>query len=316
MTRFIHLVLSVLAASAILAVAGCAAHHPPQDLVDAHAAYERASKGPPAELSPTALYDAKKALDEADKSFAEEHGSDQTADLAYLALRKTQIAETKGNIEVALRTKIQAEKAEQEHTRRELSKTRTALSEAHQQMEKTAQQLEAEKQGRLEADKRAQDTLERTTQQVETEKQGRLEAEKKAQDALDRLNKIASVKKEDRGTVITLSGSVVFASGRSTILASARPRLDEVALVLKESEGQSFVVEGHTDSRGSAEMNQELSQRRAQVVRDYLVEQGVTADRIRAVGFGKLRPVADNDTAEGRANNRRVEIVVQRLPSS
>jgi outer membrane protein OmpA-like peptidoglycan-associated protein len=75
---------------------------------------------------------------------------------------------------------------------------------------------------------------------------------------------------------------------------------------------ENIVVEGHTDSRGSDSYNLDLSERRAQSVRDYLVTRGVSANHCRAVGYGESRPVADNRTAEGRANNRRVEIVIER----
>jgi len=87
--------------------------------------------------------------------------------------------------------------------------------------------------------------------------------------------------------------------------------LDEVATALQKSDAEKFVVEGHTDSIGSDATNEELSYRRAQTVHDYLIERGVPAEKIRAVGYGKSRPVADNTTAEGRANNRRVEIIIQ-----
>ena len=75
-----------------------------------------------------------------------------------------------------------------------------------------------------------------------------------------------------------------------------------------------MVVEGHTDSQGSASSNQDLSQRRAEAVRDYLVSRGIAGDRLTAQGFGPSRPIADNGTAEGRANNRRVEIVIPPTP--
>jgi outer membrane protein OmpA-like peptidoglycan-associated protein len=86
--------------------------------------------------------------------------------------------------------------------------------------------------------------------------------------------------------------------------------------------GLTLQVEGHTDSVGSDEMNQRLSEMRAGAVRDYLVEQGVQAETVTSRGFGKTKPVATNDTAEGRAQNRRVELVVSgeaiggQMPSS
>ena len=124
--------------------------------------------------------------------------------------------------------------------------------------------------------------------------------------------KFASVKQEPRGMVITLSGSVLFASAKSDLLPTAQLKLNDVATALtREDPLSKIVVEGHTDSQGQPAYNQELSQRRAQVVRDYLVTRGMASDRIVAQGFGPTRTVADNSSAEGRANNRRVEIVVQ-----
>ena len=112
--------------------------------------------------------------------------------------------------------------------------------------------------------------------------------------------------------VITLSGSVLFASDKSDLLPAAQAKLNEVANALtKEDPTSKMVVEGHTDSQGTAAHNQDLSQRRAQSVRDYLVSRGIASDRVTAQGFGLTRSIADNNSPEGRANNRRVEIVVQ-----
>jgi outer membrane protein OmpA-like peptidoglycan-associated protein len=120
------------------------------------------------------------------------------------------------------------------------------------------------------------------------------------------------VKQEARGMVLTLSGSVLFASAKSELLGDAQTKLNDVASVLaKEDPDAKMVVEGHTDSQGGASYNQDLSQRRADSVRAYLVSHGVASDRVTAQGFGLTRPISDNTTAEGRANNRRVEIVVQ-----
>jgi outer membrane protein OmpA-like peptidoglycan-associated protein len=94
-------------------------------------------------------------------------------------------------------------------------------------------------------------------------------------------------------------------------MPAAQLKLNDVADALtKQDPDSKIVVEGHTDSQGGASFNQDLSQRRAQSVRDYLVSRGMATDRITAEGFGLTRPIADNTSAEGRANNRRVEIVV------
>jgi len=125
------------------------------------------------------------------------------------------------------------------------------------------------------------------------------------------LNKIAQVKEEARGMVITLSGQVLFVTGKSELLPAARDQLDQVAAALKDQgDLKPMVVEGYTDAVGSDATNLKLSKDRAEAVRTYLVSKGVSGDKITSVGKGKANPVASNDTPEGRANNRRVEIVV------
>ena len=109
--------------------------------------------------------------------------------------------------------------------------------------------------------------------------------------------------------VLTIPGSVLFATGKSSMMPGAQSKLNEVADALKGLD-RDIIVEGHTDSQGSEASNMTLSQTRANNVRDYLVAHGVPANRIRAEGEGEAKPVADNRTAEGRANNRRVEIIV------
>jgi outer membrane protein OmpA-like peptidoglycan-associated protein len=105
---------------------------------------------------------------------------------------------------------------------------------------------------------------------------------------------------------------VLFTSAKWDVLPGAQTKLNDVADALTQQDPDSkIVVEGHTDSQGSAGSNQDLSEHRAQSVRDYLVSRGIAADRISSQGFCATRPIADNGSAEGRANNRRVEIVVQ-----
>ena len=152
-------------------------------------------------------------------------------------------------------------------------------------------------------------------QQAESMRQGKQDlsdSEKRTADALAELAKLAAVKEEERGLVVTLSGSVLFRSAKSTLLSSAQVKLDQVAKALLAVRARNLIVEGHTDSQGSESYNQGLSQRRADTVRDYLVQRGYPADRIQARGKGKGSPIADNASPEGRANNRRVEIVIER----
>ena len=107
---------------------------------------------------------------------------------------------------------------------------------------------------------------------------------------------------------VTLSSEVNFAFDSAELRPQAEETLDEVARRLREHTEVSIRIEGHTDSVGSAQYNQGLSERRAESVRDYLASQGIDADRMMAVGYGEERPVATNETDEGRALNRRVEI--------
>jgi outer membrane protein OmpA-like peptidoglycan-associated protein len=103
---------------------------------------------------------------------------------------------------------------------------------------------------------------------------------------------------------------VLFPSGQSVLLPAAMSSLDNVVTALKSTPDRNIMIEGHTDSVGQRTYNMDLSQKRAQSVRDYLVGHGLPAEIVRAQGVGPDRPIADNGTADGRANNRRVEIVV------
>ncbi|MDO4795729.1 MAG: OmpA family protein [Brachymonas sp.] len=103
--------------------------------------------------------------------------------------------------------------------------------------------------------------------------------------------------------------NVEFDTGKATLRAASRAELDELAAALKES-GAAGEVAGHTDNAGQPQANLALSQQRAQAVKDYLVQQGVAADKLSATGYGMTQPIADNASAEGRQRNRRVQFRV------
>jgi OOP family OmpA-OmpF porin len=99
-----------------------------------------------------------------------------------------------------------------------------------------------------------------------------------------------------------------FANGKADLTASSTPVLQEIAAAMKANPEVKVEIQGHTDSRGSLALNERLSQQRADAVRDYLIDQGIAPERMTAKGYGPHKPIADNDTADGRAQNRRVEL--------
>lgn len=119
-----------------------------------------------------------------------------------------------------------------------------------------------------------------------------------------------SVTRVGDSIVLNMPGNITFDTDRAEIKNSFYDVLDSVGLVLEKFNKSDIRVSGHTDSTGSREYNQQLSQRRAQSVADYLRRRGVASGRIYTAGYGEDRPIADNRTASGRAQNRRVEIEI------
>jgi outer membrane protein OmpA-like peptidoglycan-associated protein len=130
-----------------------------------------------------------------------------------------------------------------------------------------------------------------------------------AQDLLRRLNQALPTQETDRGLVSEIGG-VQFATGTAELNSAARESLARFSGIVASYPDLKFKIEGHTDSTGTDQTNQELSTKRAIAVRDYLIGQRVAASNIDAEGLGSTHPIADNETADGRARNRRVEIVI------
>ena len=149
--------------------------------------------------------------------------------------------------------------------------------------------------------------------QVATETQREKSAAESAvaarRDLLGRLNAALPTRESDRGLISEIGG-VQFATGTADINASARENLAKFSGIVASYPGLRFNIEGHTDSTGSIAMNNELSIKRAMTVRDYLIARGVPASSIDVAGLGSSAPLGDNTTADGRARNRRVEIVL------
>ncbi|WP_437827202.1 OmpA family protein [Sorangium sp. So ce1153] len=297
---------SLALCAALYAASGCSAALPPKELVDARSSYTRAAEGPAANLAPAQLDTAKQALSRAEGAFNEDPEAQQTRDLAYIAERKAREAEAAAELQQAQRDKAEAEQNFKELSQQQLASAKDALQSGQQQIERERQARAQAESGRTEAEK-ARSEAEKARQEAEA---ARREAERVANAALASLKEIAAVKEEKRGVVITLSGAVLFASGKSELLPIAKEKLNQVATTLKDQGSPPLRIEGHTDSTGSAQANRKLSLDRADAVKTHLISTGLPADKITTVGHGPDRPVADNSSAEGRANNRRVEIIV------
>jgi outer membrane protein OmpA-like peptidoglycan-associated protein len=263
---------------------GACVHTPPEELVDARSAFASARGSYAPTLVPAELHQAEEALAAAEVSFKEHPKAYETLDLAYVAQRKAEGAEALGSL------------AHLEAT--------TAAADADYVSAQGA--MLQDTQARLDV---ATTDLGTAEQARQTAEEARLTAEMREAAALAELS---SARQEARGMVITLSGSVLFRTDEAILLPSAQARLDQVANALLAQPTRTLVIEGHTDSRGDDGHNLELSQRRAEAVRSFLVSKGYAASRIQASGVGEVRPIADNGTQEGMANNRRVEIVVQK----
>lgn len=317
---------------------------PPRELIEARAAYGIATRGPAPRVNPAQLQSAREALAVAEAAYRN-HPRKVALERAYVALRRAQAAHAMAEAIVAAERRNEADRQLAALERQYGERTRAALEQAREQIEaeriraeasrrrleqeqaqslSAEQQAEAERERARQAEEQAQKSQERVQaerqraleaeQRLAEERQARQEAETQAREAFDRLARDTSVVRNDRGVVITLSGSVVFASGQATLLPTAVQRLEDVATALKSGTITGPVtIEGHTDAQGSRELNMVLAQQRADAVRSFLISRGVEANLLVARGIGPDRPVASNRSAEGRANNRRVEII---LPSS
>jgi len=287
---------------------GCGHAPPSPELLSARAAYEEAAAGPAKELVPDKLLAGKQALDAAESKYDDDENSPTARSLAYIAHRRIMIAVAFAGSATARKDVEAAERAYKDQLEVSVKSSRDRLGNTEKSLEKTKSQLEQE-QKEL---RQKNTTLKEKETELTKEKAARAEAEERLKAAMKSLEEIAKIKEDARGTVITLSGGVLFKTNESKLLPIAENQLRRVAEALNQyDQGRKILVAGHTDSVGSAGANQRLSLARAESVRGFLVTSGVQSDRIRAVGKGKDEPVAENRTAEGRANNRRVEIIVE-----
>jgi outer membrane protein OmpA-like peptidoglycan-associated protein len=227
----------------------------------------------------------------ADKKAADDRAAKARADADAQAKARADADTARAQAEVA---KAEAQKAAAEAARQRQEAER-AKAEALAQQQALAAEADKARQAAAQSDQ--------LRQQAEKEKQ-----ELRAR-LLQQLNTVLATRDSARGLIANMS-DVLFKSGSSELLAGARERLAKVSGIVLAYPSLRLSVEGHTDSIGTDDYNQQLSEKRAEAVRDYLVQQGISSDAVIASGFGKTAPVASNDTPEGRQQNRRVELVL------
>ena len=265
--------------------AGCGgipANHP--DLLRARDTYEDAkAKTWVRENAPVEMYEAEQALQKAE-------GAENVKNLKYL----TYLAERRSQIAVAVATQRSAKKEIEELAK---EKNRVLLNSREAEIESKLREIQEKEseveRSRLEVEKA------RALAEIATIRAQELERELSELDA----------KMTDRGHVLTL-GDVLFEFDRAELLPGAYRTIDKLVAFLGKYPNRNVLIEGYTDSIGTADYNLELSQKRADAVRIALVERDIRMSRISTKGYGKSYPVASNTTEAGRQRNRRVEIII------
>jgi outer membrane protein OmpA-like peptidoglycan-associated protein len=241
----------------------------------------------------------------AEKKAAEEREAKARADADAEAQRRAQAEMAEKQAEAA--------KAEAERMKAEAEAAAAEAARQKEEAEQAKAEALAQQQALAEQAAKAQQQAAESDQLRQQAEQMRAQADKEKQDLrarlLQQLNTILATRDSARGLIANMS-DVLFKSGSFELLPGARERLAKVSGIVLAYPTLKLQVEGHTDSIGSDDYNQQLSEARAEAVRDYLVQQGISAGQITARGMGKTQPIASNDTPEGRQQNRRVELVL------
>ena len=252
---------------------GCATPPTPQALVDAQTVYKEAESDANVQKNASVeLYEAKRALDRADTEWKDKHDKDETEHLANLASRRVEVAESWA---IARSSQAEAETL------------RSQISQNAKAMVTSAEQARAD----AAAARKAADEA--------TAREAKLRGE---------LSDLQA-RETARGLELTL-GDILFGVDQADLKPGAMQSLYRLVTFLKQYPDRGVLVEGYTDSTGSDAYNLSLSEKRADSVETFLVQNGVDAKRILARGYGKAYPIAPNETAEGRQRNRRVGIVI------
>jgi outer membrane protein OmpA-like peptidoglycan-associated protein len=328
----------------------CASAGPePVELHDARIAIQDAQNAGAEQGAPDLFAAAKAHLVSAENAFQVSRDADASVHYARLAETEARDAQYRAitrraraaveaskrrhaELEVAVRdAEIRARAAQQQaadervrtlQSQLDAERQKAAAQQQQAQMDSLRAQIEEQKKAAEELRRASEEQVATARQAAEAERTRADEARRAAEqaaarektqaDILVRLQGIErSARVEPRGIVLTLPGSVYFDTGRADVKAGSAERLARIAEALKDAADRRILVEGHTDSTGSAATNERLSDQRAEAVKSILVAHGVGPDRVETHGYAATRPVATNATAAGRSENRRVEIVVQ-----
>jgi outer membrane protein OmpA-like peptidoglycan-associated protein len=290
-------------------VAGCASAEVEQaakaQLGRAQTAYRQAQSDPSVQAyAQLQLADAQKAFQAAEQAKTPE----EMQQLGYLAERKAQIASTVGATRKIEQDTQQLSKETGDillqKRERELRAARGEADDARKAAEARAR--DAETKAREAEQARAQ--AESARAQADAEAKARA-AEQAKTATLTRELADLKAQQTERGLVLTV-GDVLFATGKAEIASGGLRSINKLAEFLKQNPKRNLLIEGYTDNTGSEDFNLGLSQRRADAVKDALTSKGVASDRITTKGYGPKYPVVANDSAAGRQQNRRVEVVV------
>jgi len=260
---------------------GCTAGTPPVALAQARTAYTQAEQTPAVVANaPVPLQEAHQALRRAERVWADDHDAEEVQHLATLASQRVEIARAAAEKKVA---EAQIQQATEERDQVLLdARTRQA--------------------------QRAQQQAGQATQEAHVATAQAQAAAAQVQQLQQELAALQA-KQTDRGLVLTL-GDVLFETGKAALRPGALRHLYPLVTFLQKYPERRVVIEGHTDTVGSDAYNLDLSERRADAVRDFLLQNGVNPAQLTARGYGKASPVASNDTAAGRQHNRRVELII------
>jgi outer membrane protein OmpA-like peptidoglycan-associated protein len=220
-------------------------------------------------------------------------------------------AEAQAAAEREAEAKAQAE--EDARRRQQAEADRAAAEKAKAEAERMKAEAEAARAAALVEQQKAEADAEKARLAAEQAERQKEEAIRQKEEMrarlLNQLNQVLETRDTSRGLVVSMP-DVLFDTGQYSLKPAARERLARVAGIVAAYPELKFEIEGHTDSIGSDDFNQSLSEKRAASVRDYLVDAGVSINNVVARGFGKARPIADNSSAPGRKLNRRVEMIV------